>query len=133
MYRKKYYETVCWNCGHTVSTELYWKCPQCGWLICPVCSRCKDIKSGGCPENEKNIYRYEGVFKKLNALKNMLVEHGCLTTPLFQEMRRIKTDKEYIRFKHDHKELIEKMADEFHRDKEKKKQENIKIFTALAY
>lgn len=123
MYHKKIYENVCWYCGQTVSTELCWKCPQCGWLICPACSHCKDMKSGGCPENKKGIKRYDSVLKKLNALKNMLDEHGCLTTPLFQEMRHIKTDKEYIKFKNKYKELIQKMVEEFRKDKEEKNQE----------
>jgi len=78
------------------------------------------VESGGCPESAKGIRRYVGVFKKLNILKNMLAAHGCLTVPLFHEMCRIKTEKEYMMFKNNHKELIEKMTEKFREEKEEK-------------
>ena len=117
------YENVCWYCGKTVSTEFCWKCPKCGWLICPSCGHCKDIKHGDCSENAKGLARYIGVFRKVNILKNMLDDHDCLTIPLFEEMGRIETEQEYAKFKDRHSDLIKIMEKAYFEEKEAKKQE----------
>lgn len=41
----KPYKFYCWNCGENFDSSIHPACPNCHWVICPMCKSCR---KNGC-------------------------------------------------------------------------------------